>query len=350
MENNIGIVEGFFGPAWPEADRKSYAEFLELHGGGFYIYAPKQDPLLRKSWREDWGDAYIAKLQSLCDHFHSHHIQFGVGLSPFGLGKVLSPEDKQYLKKKLKILNDIGIDLIGLFFDDMPTDEDLAQTQLQALNMIQRSFDKKIVFCPTYYSYDPILEKVFGKKPEGYLEELATHISAEVAIAWTGPKVISPTIDKSHLVEVSTLLKRKPFIWENLFANDGPKNCKFLKLKPFEGRDQLGFQEMEAIAFNMMNQPHLSKIVFLASKFVLDGEYHADLAFENALIKLCSMDLKDFIMNHRDEFLTLGLDEISQDHKSIYIDSLRSFHEPIAQEILKWLEGEYIVGSECLTD
>lgn len=48
---NIGVIEGFLA-AWREGDRKSYAEFLAKYGADFYIYAPKQDPHLRKAWRE----------------------------------------------------------------------------------------------------------------------------------------------------------------------------------------------------------------------------------------------------------------------------------------------------------
>lgn len=121
---NIGVIEGFFGPAWPESDRKSYAEFLAKYKADFYIYAPKQDPHLRKAWRETWDEAYISKLQDLCDHFTKSNITFGVGLSPFGLGKVFSEEDKNLLKEKLEILNRIGIGMLGLFFDDMPSDDD----------------------------------------------------------------------------------------------------------------------------------------------------------------------------------------------------------------------------------
>ena len=66
---NIGVIEGFFGPAWPEEDRNSYADFLASAGASFYIYAPKQDPHLRKAWREDWDENYLSKLSDLCSHF-----------------------------------------------------------------------------------------------------------------------------------------------------------------------------------------------------------------------------------------------------------------------------------------
>lgn len=346
----IGVIEGFFGPAWPEVDRNSYAKFLAECGADFYIYAPKQDPHLRKGWREKWDDEYIQKMKELCEHFLSFKIDFGVGLSPFGLGKVFSNSDKELLQEKLEILNGLGIKILGLFFDDMPSDDDLAATQLAALALVQKSFLGKIIFCPTYYTFDPILEKVFGKKPEGYLEVIANQVPKNVSLAWTGPKVISPVIDKEHLLEVSELLKRKPFIWENLFANDGPRNCKFLKLRPFSGRDHESFIQTEAFGLNMMNQPELSKYVFLASKYVLEGETNAEIAFERSLSELCSSELKEFILHHKDEFLNLGLDQISDEQKQVYISELNLMKDKGALEIAQWLQGLYQVGSECLTD
>lgn len=344
-----GVVEGFFGPQWHEADRLSYARFLASYGGDFYIYAPKQDPHLRKAWRETWNADYINKLNDLIKTFHAEGIKFGVGFSPFGLGTTLSVEDKNALTEKLEIMNRLGIDILGLFFDDMPVNENLATTQISALKAIQEIFKKKIIFCPSYYTPDPILDKVFGQRPENYLEDIAAGIPQNVSIAWTGPKVISPEIPEAHLIEVSKLLKRKPFIWENLFANDGPKNCKFLKLKPFTGRDEKTFRETEAFGFNLMNQAQLSKIVYLASKYVLEGQ-DSEAAFERSLAELCSDEFKDFILKNRELFLSSGLDKIETDEKNIFIQQLRPMTDPGAVEIRDWLENKYQVGSECLTD
>ncbi len=345
----LGIVEGFFGPQWPSESRKSYAQFLSRFGGGFYIYAPKQDAHLRKKWRSPWSDDYIHELKSLVDHFQSHSVQFGIGFSPFGLGRELTSEDKSLLTEKLNIFNHLGINILGLFFDDMPTNDNLAETQIEVLLSIKKIFKGHIIFCPSYYTPDPILDKVFGQRPDHYLEKIATGVPQDVAIAWTGPKVISPELAMDHLIETTELLKRRPFLWENLYANDGPRNCKFLKLRPFSGRTKNTLKHVEAFGLNMMNQPELSKILYLSSKLVLDGE-EPEEAFSHSLDILCSAGLKKFIELNKKNLLNLGLDSFKEEEKKILLNELATFPDFAAKEIIDWLNGQYVVGSECLTD
>ncbi len=345
-----GVVEGFFGPAWPSGSREGYADFLRRSGGEFYIYAPKQDQHLRKAWREDWNLSYLNFLNNLSKLFRQNGVSFGVALSPFGLGKSLSTEDENHLLNKLSLLTDAGIDILGIFFDDMPSHENLAEVQAQVISVIRKKYYGKIVFCPSYYTFDPILEKVFGKMPENYLEDIARLIPEEISMAWTGPKVISPEIPREHIVGVKALLKRQPFMWENLFANDGPKNCKFLKLRPFDGRNEKLDDVTEAWGFNMMNQPELSKITFLASVKVLRDHILPETAFEESLIELCSREFFHFIRLHRKDFLEKGLDVLTGDQKQVLLEELSSLPDPGAREIEAWLRGDYIVGSECLTD
>jgi hypothetical protein len=259
-------------------------------------------------------------------------------------------EDEKHLLNKLNLLTNIGIDILGVFFDDMPSHENLAHVQAKVISVIRDHYKGKIVFCPSYYTFDPILEKVFGKMPANYLEDIARLIPEEISMAWTGPKVISPEIPRDHIVGVKALLKRKPFMWENLFANDGPKNCKFLKLRPFDGRNDKLDDVTEAWGFNMMNQPALSKITFLASIKVLRDHLSHESAFEESLNELCGPEFSRFIRTNRKDFLEKGIDVLTKEEKDVLLKELNQFPDSGAREIEAWLKGDYIVGSECLTD
>lgn len=345
---SCGIIEGFFGPQYPQSARRSLAPFLAAFPDSFYIYAPKQDPHLRRDWRSPWDAEYLEKLTDLSRHFRSHGVRFGVGFSPFGIGTQLSPEDERILSEKLGQLQHVGIDLMGVFFDDMPVTENLAAAQIAVVDFIRARFKQRIAFCPSFYCFDPILDKVFGQRPENYFTEIAT-ISPQVELMWTGPKVISPEISAAHLQEVRTLLKRAPFLWENFFANDGPKNCKFLKLKPFTGREELAGDLVTSMGLNLMNQAEASKLMFLAAYKTLQGQTAED-AFERAIDEFCASELGAFLRRRREAYLSLGLDQITPEQKASDLSELAHFSDPLAREIEAWLRGEYVVGSECLTD
>lgn len=346
----LGLIEGFFGPAWPEQARLDFAPFLQKHGFAFYLYAPKADPFLRKKWRAPWSGEYKAKLAGYAKHFHAHGVQFGVGLSPFELHLLPKPEQKAALREKLDQLNEAGLDVLGLFFDDMPIHEGLAQAQLEAIEIVRAATKAKIIFCPAFYTPDPILEKVFGKRPETYWSDIRS-APQDVEFAWTGPKVISEDIPVEHLIETTELLGRRPFLWDNLFANDGPRNCKFLKIRPPKGRTAAALQASNGWAWNPMNQAALSQLVMLASRQAVLDRTAPEFALAQAIQSMCTPGLAAFLMEHKQEMLELGLDKLDPAVKEGWRKELRAWHsEPVAKEIDQWLAGEFIVGAECLTD
>lgn len=347
---NIGIVEGFFGPTWSHESRLSYASFLAEYGGGFYIYAPKRDANLRKAWREEWGSEFLDNMRTLRDAYHAKNLKYGVAISPFGLGSKISQADWNLLRQKFIQLSELKIDYLGLFFDDMPSTDELLKVQTQVVKLALEFFPTGLIFCPSYYTFDPILDKVFGQRPVGYVEGLKDAIPANVDICWTGPKVISEEISRSHLVEVEALLGRKPFIWENLFANDGPRNCKFLKLKNFLGRDGSLLTHTAGVAFNLMNQPYLSQILYLSSLWVMEKNLTPEEAYAQSCAELCSPEVSHFLIHNRALLLDVGLDKITDEIKTSLLSDLAQENSPVALEIKGWLKGEYLVGPECLTD
>jgi hypothetical protein len=347
--NKIGIIEGFFGPAWSSQGRQHLAEFMQTHRMGYYIYAPKSDPHLRKAWRAEWSEEYLIGLQRLSQVFRRRSIRFGVGISPFGIGANLK-EDLQILRQKALLLASLDIDMLGVFFDDMKWEENSLAHQLQALEVIRSSCGSQILFCPTFYSEDPVLDKVFGQRPSDDLKQLGLTIPPDIDILWTGPKVISPEIPAAHLEQVSEILGRSPVVWDNFFANDGPKQCRFLKLKALTGRSQAAFGRAKAWAFNPMNQIFLSQVVVLSAQGVLEQQLSPEAAFVGALHQLCPPDLTNLIAEHSGHFLNEGLDKMPQQLKFDLAGQLASFSHPAAEELRAWLDGAYLVGSECLTD
>jgi hypothetical protein len=340
----VGVIEGFFGPEWSWPARHHFCENMRSYGGSYYIYAPKRDSYLRKNWTSKHPAETWSELRSLGEKCRSSGIAFGVGLSPFEFHDNWNQTTKNLLGEKIKRLEELQLDYLGIFFDDMKGAPDLAEKQIDILDFVAGVSAQKILFCPTYYSDDPVLDKVFGVRPDGYLEKIA-ELSLSIEIFWTGSKVIPKSITAEELQRVTAILKRKPFLWENYFANDGPRQCKFLKILPFDGRPQAAFESASGWAFNLMNQPLLSEMVFAASVQVLkNGASQAD-ALENEMNRLKE---SGFFKNHNKEFAENGLDSLSPEKRNDLKAQLTQ--SPLSNEIRDWLDGKYTVGPECLTD
>jgi len=67
----LGLIEGFFGRTWSFAERQDYASFLKRQGYHFYIYAPKNNPYLRKSWQQECPTETVTQLQTLISHYQT---------------------------------------------------------------------------------------------------------------------------------------------------------------------------------------------------------------------------------------------------------------------------------------
>ena len=182
MEKNIGIgiIEGFFGPHWSWDSRDFICDFLAKNDSQFYVYAPKQDSFLRKNWMQDHPPDLWHKIQSLSQRCSAKKIAFGLGLSPFEIHDHWTAETKNSLREKILKLEDLDSKYLGLFFDDMKGSPDLADKQIEIVEFVRNITRQTILFCPTYYSDDPILDKVFGTRAPDYLEKIGKNISNEV--------------------------------------------------------------------------------------------------------------------------------------------------------------------------
>ncbi|MEI9932538.1 MAG: beta-N-acetylglucosaminidase domain-containing protein [Rhizomicrobium sp.] len=238
MRAALGIIEGYYGTPWSWPERAATAAFLAPYGYSFYIYAPKADAFLRERWREDHPHELAKHLRMFAAHCHELGVSFGVGLSPFEICRDFGREERGALMRKLSFFDDVGIDQLAILFDDMKGDEpDLAERQADILHWIaERTSARKLIICPTYYSDDPILDRLFGKRPENYLNELGMRLDPSIDVFWTGEEVCSRAFSSAHLERVCNTFGRKPVLWDNYPVNDGARMSRYLHLRAFAGR------------------------------------------------------------------------------------------------------------------
>ena len=348
-----GVIEGFFGKPWTRSDRLSHCTFLSESGFSFYIYAPKSDPYLRKSWNSVWPDARWNELASLAKHCSKLGIDFGVGLSPFELHLNFDNAGKQQLKDKVHKINQIKPDILCVLFDDMRGDINLlARVQAEITEcVLSISNAKKIIVCPSYYSEDPVLDKVFGQRPEYYLEDLGRLLPLGVDIFWTGSNVCSASFADDEIKRVTKKLRRKPFIWDNYPVNDGEKMCNHLHLEGFNNRNNLSNSNITGHAINPMNQAWLSRIPLATLPAMYNPKTSLREESERVIKQLCPPDLAAQILEDLEQFQITGLRKITSPERLELIGKYRDLESnPYTTEIIAWLEDQYPFNLDCLTD
>jgi hypothetical protein len=353
--NNAGIIEGYFGTPWSMDNRMSYASFMNECGLRFFIYAPKNDPNLRKKWDEPWADDYINGLSNLADTFHRHGIEFGIGFTPAGDASDISAKPQILTERCRNIVGCLPLDYFVLLFDDLVNnDRDrLAYHQLKITDLVLDATDsvKRHIVCPSYYSFDPVLEKVFGAMPRNYWNEYASSLDPRVDIFWTGEKVCSSGYSSDHLVRVADIFKRRPFLWDNYPVNDGKKMADYLYLEPYRDRGSFLDELTSGHAVNPMREPAACKIVLATLAFAykdspLDASSHE---YWRIAEKVLGKDVCELLKVHWEVFVHCGRSSIEPGERGRLAEKYRSCGTAQGREIADYLDGRYEFDPACLT-
>ena len=218
----LGLVEGFYGRSWSWGERLAMARALAQAGYKRYLYAPKSDANLRKRWREPFEKPRADAIVAFSTELTALGIEFGMGLSPCGLASESSERATRLIAGKVAELIALGASHVSLLFDDMRGDTPaLAVRQLEAVAAVRARWPGlRVSFCPTYYSSDATLDRLFGARPTGYLETLGTGLDSDVEIFWTGQLICSTAYPEDHLEAVGATLRRKPLLWDNYPVNE----------------------------------------------------------------------------------------------------------------------------------
>jgi hyaluronoglucosaminidase len=270
-----GVVEGFFGAPWSMAQRGALFDLGAARGMNTYLYAPKDDLYHRKLWREPYPANDWKNLRRLIRRAHDNGIDFVYGFHP-GAGLSFSDERPiQLLLKKAQRFYDAGVRTFAVLFDDIPSrlshardrrafDNSLARaegTWLARIRTDEPAAWKNVEWwiCPSYYTEDPMLERVFGRFEANFLETLARHLPADVACFWTGPSVVCKKISLAHVRRIAKTVQRPLLLWDNYPVNDLSMSNE-LHIGPLQGRDPRLAERIHGYLNNPLLQPELSLI------------------------------------------------------------------------------------------
>ncbi|MEO6163157.1 MAG: beta-N-acetylglucosaminidase domain-containing protein [Candidatus Binatia bacterium] len=265
-----GIVEGFFGPLWSMAHRRRLFEFGAARGMNTYLYAPKDDPYHRILWRQPYPPKEWRQLRRLMQHAQKNHIDFVYGFHP-GEGLCFSDDEPiRILLGKAQRFYDAGVRTFAVLFDDIPSRLKQSQDRRRfkdSLAAAEGTFLRRIIeaqpsewrnvewwMCPSYYSEDSFLERVFGKFETNFLETLAAHLPQNIPFFWTGPSVVSKTITQNHVRRIARRIQRPMILWDNYPVNDLSMSDE-LHLAPLTGRDP----RLPECVYGYLNNPLLQE-------------------------------------------------------------------------------------------
>ena len=226
-----GVIEGFYGPPWSQAERFELFSLMEEWGLGAYVYAPKDDLKQRAIWRKLYTASEAQAIGQLIRACKERGLCFVYALSP-GLDIQYSDDrELECLQHRFAQLIELGCSHFALLFDDVPDRLNpadlkrwgsLACAQSYVANGMCRWLGRvcsfpRFFFCPTAYCGRMADNAVGG---EDYLPTLGRELMAEIDVFWTGPEIISREIPLAHIRALEKVLGRKPVIWDNLHAND----------------------------------------------------------------------------------------------------------------------------------
>jgi hyaluronoglucosaminidase len=345
----LGIVEGFFGKPWTWEERRYVVEALLPYGYRFYHYAPKADPFLRRRWNEPHPLVEANEIKSFARFCSNIGVSFGVGLSPYEAFNDFNKDVADSFVRRVEDLASLDIAELGIFFDDMHvTLPDLAAKQVEIAHLARDTAPHlRLNITPTFYSDDPVLERVFGDCPPDYLSNLGDWLDPAIDVYWTGEEVCARDIAPGHLARIGALLKRKPLLWDNYPVNDGPRMSQYLHLRGFTGRPSRNADLISGHAINPASQAILSCIpaITLSRSYELGDDYCYGAEGFAASQHIAGEPLATMLRGDLLSFQDLGLKNI-EPRLDALIERYNVIDHPAAREIVAWLSGEYAITGE----
>ena len=278
-----GVVEGFYGPPWPDAERLAMLDFFAAHKLNSYIYSPKDDPYLRVRWRDRYPAAQLSVLRALVARAAADHVTFTYALSPGNSICFSSSADLEALIAKLQSVWAIGVRSFAIPLDDINYSRwhcsadasrfgsgtaAAATGQAYLLNRVDSLFIARhkragpLITVPTEYA---------ATIPTRYTTALADRLNRDVVVQWTGGAVFIRTLTRSTAEAARRVYSHPILVWDNYPVND-ERIPRVLRLGPYRGREPGLASILVGITANPMVQAEASRIpLFTMADYAWNG-------------------------------------------------------------------------------
>ena len=275
-----GLVEGYYGNPYSEADRMSLFEMFGRMKMNVYIYGPKDDVYHKDRWRENYPADLGNKIREYVDAAKANKVDFVWAIHP-GNDIQWNDTDRRNVVNKLKSMYELGVRTFAVFFDDVWGGEGTrGDKQAELMNYVTdelaKAYDdvKPCIICPTQYNK--------GWSNGDYLTTLGNTMNKDVRIMWTGNSVVD-MINKSDMQWINSQISRKAYIWLNYPVTDYCIN--HLLMGPTYGNDLDIADMLSGFTANPMEYAEASKLsLFSIGDYNWNmPAYDADASWEAAI-------------------------------------------------------------------
>ena len=250
-----GLVEGYYGNPYSEADRMGLLEMFGEMKMNVYIYGPKDDAYHKSKWREEYPAELGQKITEYVNVAKANKIEFMWAIHP-GEDIQWNDTDRANIVNKLKAMCALGVRSFAVFWDDLWGDDGThGDEQAELMNYIAAELKKAypdvkpLTICPTQYNR--------GWANSIYLPALGTMMDSDINIMWTGNSVVD-MINYSDMTWINNQIKRKAYIWLNYPVSDYCIN--HLLMGPTYGNDLNIADMLSGFVSNPMEYAEASKV------------------------------------------------------------------------------------------
>lgn len=294
-----GVIEGFYGTPYAHAERVSLVRFIGGLGMNCYVYAPKNDPLHREKWREQYATGEIAQFTELARVGEECGVRLVYAIAPGLSYDDCDAADFARLEAKLRQMHGAGVRGFALLFDDIAPDSPGSVPELQA-EMVARvaalvaSFEPEAIFWFIGNAYTGRAEELRARRgfiaevypdidPAAYYAAYAARVAPDVPVMWTGPGVFSAELSLADAHDFRDFAARPIIVWDNFPVNDAMSADLFLG--PYLARDPRLSDAVAGVVANLMVEARASRIPLVTiAEYLRNPEgYDPEAAWERAI-------------------------------------------------------------------
>ncbi len=223
-----GYVEGFYGEPWSFEDRADLFETTTMYKMTTYIYAPKDDPYHRDSWRTLYPEKEAKELTELAEIAAANNMEFCWSIHPGADydyttdsdGDGLA-DDYERLLEKIEQVYSFGVRQFGIFYDDLGYDLAVAENHSGVINSAYEYLKEKYGDVKPFITVLTRYTNGWGAPMNSYFTPFMNQINEDTIVLWTGNDTMS-AITKNYYEwpKTQTGVDRDFGVWWNYPVTD----------------------------------------------------------------------------------------------------------------------------------